>query len=102
MASHGRAPYALALRPQAGLDGWDRVHHRVPGLALGLRSTSGPGALLARAPHLRAVVLDDLADPGLPAALQALVDMTYDGLVAVAPDAGQPAAVVGALLAAGG
>ena len=107
VASHGRAPYALALRPRPGtavadLDGWGRVRDRVPGLALALHGTSGPEALRAGAPHLRAVVLDDLADPGVPEALRALVGVTYDGLVAVAPGAGRPVAVVDALLAVGG
>ncbi len=107
VASHGHAPYALALRPAPGTlvedaDAWARLHAEVPGLSLALATGHGPAAVHAGAAHLRAAVLDDPADPGLPAALQALVDVTYDGLVAVAPRGEPPAAVVRALLAVDG
>ena len=107
VASHGHAPYALALRPRPGslvedVDAWDRLHAQVPGLALALGSGQGAAAVPADRTRLRAVVVEALADPRLPEVLQALVDVTYDGLVAVDPAGSTPADAVRALLGAGG
>lgn len=103
--SHGGAPYALAVQPRPGTPvadaaDWARLADDVPGLALALDARHEPAAAQAVRDrgHLAAVAAD--ADREV---LQALVDVTYDGLVRVdLPAPERVADVLGALLAAGG
>jgi len=106
--SHGSAAYALSVEPEPGMlvedcDDWARLAAEVPGTALALDTghcvVSGAyepqDAVRAFAPHLGAVAVEgmrrgvhdhlplDEGDVDLPAVLQALVDVTYDGLVSL-------------------
>ena len=104
--SHGAAAYAIAVEPEPGMlvedaDDWARLHEQVPGTTLALDTGhcvvsgrwSPQDAVREFAPHLGTVAVEgmrrgvhdhlplDEGDVDLPAVLQALVDVTWDGLV---------------------